>query len=57
MLLRNLDIQKGLCNGTRLTVKEMYENLIVADTIAIDKQRVMIRKSNWHHLMLIFHLF
>ena len=42
MLLRNLDIQRGLCNGTRLTVKEMHENLIVADTIAIDKQRVMI---------------
>ena len=44
MLLRNLDIQRGLCNGTRLTVKEMHENLIVADTIAIDKQRVMISR-------------
>ena len=42
MLLRNLDIQRGLCNGTRLTVKEMYDNLIVADTVAIDKQRVLI---------------
>ena len=44
MLLRNLDIQRGLCNGTRLTVKEMHEYLIVADTIAIDKQRVMISR-------------
>ena len=36
--LRNLDIQRGLCNGTRLTVKEMHENLIIAETIATDRQ-------------------
>ena len=42
MLLRNLDIQKGLCNGTRLIVKELFENIIVADTLTINKRHVLI---------------
>ena len=29
MLLRNLDIRKGLCNGTRLTVKHLHEHIII----------------------------
>ena len=37
MLLRNLNIQRGLCNGTRLAMKEMHENLIIAETIATDR--------------------
>ena len=28
MLLRNLDLNKGLCNGTRLTVTKLHDNII-----------------------------
>ena len=42
MLLRNLNIQSGLCNGSRLIVKELHENIIVAETITIDKHSVLI---------------
>ena len=41
MLLRNLNVHSGLCNGTRLVVKELHDNLIVAETITI-KQTVLI---------------
>ena len=41
MLLRNLNVHSGLCNGTRLIVKELHDNLIVAETITI-KQTVLI---------------
>ena len=41
MLLRNLNMHSGLCNGTRLIVKELHDNLIVAETITI-KQTVLI---------------
>ena len=39
MLLWN--VYSGLCNGTKLIVKELHENLIVAETITI-KQTVLI---------------
>ena len=41
MLLRNLNVHNGLCNGTRLIVKELHDNLIVAETITT-KQTVLI---------------
>ena len=41
MLLRNLNVHSGLCNGTRLILKELHDNLIVAETITI-KQTVLI---------------
>ena len=34
-------MHSGLCNGTRLIVKELHDNLIVAETITI-KQTVLI---------------
>ena len=40
MLLRNLNIQSGLRNESRLIVKELHENIIVAETITIDKHSV-----------------
>ena len=46
MLLRNLNVQgvhSGLCNETRLIVKELHDNLIVAETITI-KQTVLISR-------------
>ena len=33
MLMRNIDPQGGLCNGTRLIIKDMLRNVIVADII------------------------
>ena len=33
MLLRNLDIKKGLCNGTRLIVHHLHEHIIDAELI------------------------
>ena len=33
MLLRNLDIAKGLCNGTWFVVRNLYENVIDAETL------------------------
>ena len=33
MLMRNIDPSGGLCNGTRLIIKEMLRNIIVADII------------------------
>jgi hypothetical protein len=44
MLLRNLDISSGLCNGTRLKVLEMKPNMLYCEIITGDKagQRVFI---------------
>ena len=42
VLLRNLDIQSGVCNGTRLTVKLLYENIIVAETISVHKKTISV---------------
>ncbi|XP_060129913.1 uncharacterized protein LOC132592021 [Zootoca vivipara] len=33
MLLRNLNTKKGLCNGTRLIVKQLKKNIIIAQVI------------------------
>uniref|UniRef100_A0A1I8BSW6 ATP-dependent DNA helicase n=1 Tax=Meloidogyne hapla TaxID=6305 RepID=A0A1I8BSW6_MELHA len=37
MLIRNLNIEKGLCNGTRMRVEEMNANLIVCRILTGDK--------------------
>ena len=34
MLLRNLDSNKGLCNGTRLIVKQIYKHLLDCEIIS-----------------------
>ena len=41
VLLRNLD-QSDACNGTRLTVKLLYENIIVAETVSVNKKTILI---------------
>ena len=41
MLMRNLDIRQGLCNGTRLKVCHLYKNVIDAQKIN-SNQRVLI---------------
>jgi len=33
ILLRNLNTKRGLCNGTRLTVKDLKPNLIIAEVL------------------------
>jgi ATP-dependent exoDNAse (exonuclease V) alpha subunit len=44
MLLRNLDISKGLCNGTRLSIGRLHEHILDAEVIAgtAKGQRVLI---------------
>jgi hypothetical protein len=37
MLIRNLNIAKGLCNGTRMLVEEMRSNMIVCRILTGDK--------------------
>jgi hypothetical protein len=34
MLLRNLDIRSGLCNGTRLIIRRLHDNVVEAEIIA-----------------------
>jgi len=34
MLLRNINPKKGLCNGTRLYVKECHQNIIIAEVLS-----------------------
>ena len=43
MLLRNLNTEGGLCNGSRLVVREIYDRFLVCETI-IGGQLVMIPK-------------
>uniref|UniRef100_A0A914MFS2 ATP-dependent DNA helicase n=1 Tax=Meloidogyne incognita TaxID=6306 RepID=A0A914MFS2_MELIC len=45
MLIRNLNIEQGLCNGTRMLVKELRTNLIVCRLLTGDRvgQLVYIR--------------
>ena len=38
MLIRNLNIKSGLCNGTRLQVVEMGKNLIKAKILSGNKE-------------------
>ena len=33
MLLRNLDIQKGLCNGTHLILRHLHDNVLDAEIL------------------------
>ena len=33
ILLRNLDIRKGLCNGTRLVIRNLHERVIDANIL------------------------
>ena len=33
MLLRNLNLKSGLCNGTRLVVKQLHNNIIDAEVL------------------------
>jgi len=44
MLLRNLNTKRGLCNGTRLVVKDLKPNLIIAEVLtgSAEKQAVFI---------------
>ena len=46
MLLRNLDIRKGLCNGTRLKIKRMHEHVLDAEVIggAHAGHRILIQR-------------
>jgi len=34
MLLRNLNPKKGLCNGTRLVIKSLHNNFIIAEIVS-----------------------
>nr|CAD2179517.1 unnamed protein product [Meloidogyne enterolobii] len=42
VLLRNLNTNKGLCNGTRLIVKRLTTNLIEAETISLSSTQGVI---------------
>jgi len=44
MLLRNLDVRRGLCNGTRLIIHHMHDHVLDAEVIASASagQRVLI---------------
>ena len=46
MLLRNLNTKRGLCNGTRLIVRDLKPNLIIAEILigAGEKETVFIPK-------------
>ncbi len=34
MLLRNINMKQGLCNGTRVLVKRIYDNFLDVEIIA-----------------------
>lgn len=38
MLIRNLNIQEGLCNGTRLLILEMKNNVLKCEILTGDKK-------------------
>jgi hypothetical protein len=44
MLLRNINIKQGLCNGTRLTIRRLHEHIVDAEILtgAFKDQRVLI---------------
>ncbi|XP_072047483.1 uncharacterized protein [Amphiura filiformis] len=44
MLLRNLDIKRGLCNGTRLIIRHLHDNVLDAEILSGDHhgQRVLL---------------
>lgn len=44
ILLRNLDPKRGLCNGTRLLIKELHPNVLDCEILSGDqaRQRVYI---------------
>ncbi|XP_053566967.1 uncharacterized protein LOC128656828 [Bombina bombina] len=42
MLLRNLNTKRGLCNGTRLIVKDLKPNLIIAEVLTGTAQNQMV---------------
>ena len=35
-------MQSGVCNGRRLTVKLLFENIIVAKTMSVNKKTILI---------------
>ena len=45
MLLRNLDISEGICNGTRIIVTELCNNIIMANIITREKSRKEVHLS------------
>ncbi|XP_053571517.1 uncharacterized protein LOC128661269 [Bombina bombina] len=42
MLLRNLNTKRGLCNGTRLIVKDLKPNLLIAEVLTGTAQKQMV---------------
>lgn len=34
MLLRNINMKQGLCNGTRLIIRQIYDNVIDVEIIS-----------------------
>ncbi|XP_037041777.1 uncharacterized protein LOC119078380 [Bradysia coprophila] len=42
MLIRNLNKQKGLCNGTRLIVRRLHEHFIVCEIISTNHKGDMV---------------
>ncbi|XP_053575234.1 ATP-dependent DNA helicase pif1-like [Bombina bombina] len=42
MLLRNLNTKKGLCNGTRLIVKDLKPNLLIAEVLTGTAKKQMV---------------
>jgi len=42
MLIRNLNISEGLCNGTRLLILELGNNLLKCEILTSDKRREII---------------
>ena len=53
MLLRNLDIRRGLCNGTRLIVITLHHRAIDAEisTGQCKGNRVLIPKTSVHFML------
>lgn len=43
MLLRNINMKQGLCNGTRLIIKQIYDNYLDVEIISGNG-----KKSTYH---------